>query len=112
MDWTLALVFVGLTGIIFLVTTRITAETGMFFIQATWVPMGIMLALFGGKAIGTEAMLIIGLATTILCYDPAQALSLYFINGLRLCDFAKIKTGRAAGISASVFLQSTGAVLL
>jgi len=104
LDWTLALVFVVLMGIIFLVTTRITAETGMFFVQAAWVPMGIMLALFGGKAIGTEAMLIIGLATTILCYDPAQALSLYFINGLRLCDFAKIKTGRAATISASVFL--------
>jgi hypothetical protein len=104
LNWTLAIVFVLLMGILFLVTTRITAETGMFFIQATWVPMGIMLCLFGGKALGTEALLIIGLATTILCYDPAQALSLYFINGLRLCDFAKIKTKQAAGLSASVYM--------
>ena len=108
MTWSLAILFVLLMLLSFLIVSRVTAETGLFFIQLRWIPIGILLGLLGGRAIGPEGLLVVGLASAVLCLDPSQALMPYLINGLRLCELTGIKTGRAASASWVVYVVGIG----
>ena len=86
LDWMLGTMLVLVTMIIFLVLSRLNAETGLFYAQPDWLP-GIMIAgLIGLPAIGPEALIIMMLAGVIWVVDPREAVAPYLLNGLAMTD--------------------------
>lgn len=96
LDWPIAVLTVGLIMIMFLGVSRITAETGLFFIHPRWQPLGVCLGLFGAYALGPQELVIVGLLCAVLCLDPSQALMPYFVNALRMCEILKVKVAHVA----------------
>ena len=96
-----AIAFVLLMLLIVLVLSRIVAETGLFFIQAWWMPVGILTGLFGIEAIGPTTYLVLAFASVILIGDPREALMPFLVNALRIVDRRGDAEGEAepAGVS-------------
>lgn len=90
LSWPIAIGVIALMLMTFLVVARISAETGMFFIQPGWQPFGALMALFGAFALGPTAIVISALFCAVLCIDQCQALLPYLINGLKLGDRTRI----------------------
>lgn len=90
--------------VLYLVISRISVETGLFFIQARWIPVTIMTALFGANALGPEGIMICGLFSILICVDPSQGLMPYLINGLRIADLTKLKMARVVGVNSGVYV--------
>ena len=84
--WAMATLFVGLELIIFLVMSRMIAETGTFFMQNSWAPVGVLTGLLGFGAIGPTAYIVLAVGTSILYIDARELLMPYLVNGLRLVD--------------------------
>jgi len=100
----MAAMVVGMVMVIYLTVARISAETGLFFIQPRWQPLGVMMGLFGSFALGPEAMIIVGLICIVLCFDPSQALMPYFTNALRACDRLGVKMGRVGWSTVATYV--------
>ena len=79
-----ALVFLIL--LMFLVLARIVAETGMFFIQPYWMPIGVLTGLFGFEMIGPTTYIVAALASTMLVGDVRSALMGNLVNGLKIVE--------------------------
>jgi hypothetical protein len=98
--WSLLVTLVCMN--IFLVVGRIVAETGNFFVQPQWMPVGVFTALFGMEAIGPTPYIIMALGSTLLVGDPRTTLMPFLLNGLKLGDSAggkeKPVTGRLGGV--------------
>jgi len=97
LDWPIALLFgIGCVAI-YLVMSRLLAETGLFFIVTTGTPVTIIWAIFGAHALGPQVMLILFMFCLVLFYDTREALMPYVINALKLADDCKQKVGKTAG---------------
>ncbi|MEX0745279.1 MAG: DUF6785 family protein [Phycisphaeraceae bacterium] len=86
LDWVLSTLFILLVLLTFLVLTRIVCETGMFFVQAWWTPVGVLTALFGIEAIGPTAYIVLALASSLLIGDPRTLMMPYLATGLKIAD--------------------------
>jgi hypothetical protein len=106
MPWTLAVLMVLLMMLLLVMVARITAETGLFFVQARWLPIGVMLGLLGPAAMGPGGMVTVAMACAVLCLDASQALLPYLVNALKLTDLSGIKPVRFGGAAAGVLLAS------
>ncbi|HMP88704.1 MAG TPA: hypothetical protein PJ991_00810 [Kiritimatiellia bacterium] len=100
LDWPIALLFAVGCVAIYLVMSRLLAETGLFFIVTTGTPATILWAIFGAHALGPQIMLIMFMFCIVLFYDTREALMPYVINALKLADDCKQKVGRTAGAIA------------
>ena len=109
LDWPLAIGTVLMMLITFVGVSRISAETGLFFIHPRWQTMGIFLGLFGAYAFGPEGIVIVGMLCVILTLDPSQSLMPFIVNGLKLCSLSNVKIGRVGFTAGSAY---TIAVLL
>jgi len=96
LDWPLAILTFLLMMLMFVGVSRICAETGLFFIQPRWQPLGVFLGLFGLHALGPKAIIIIGLLCVILSLDPSQSLITYLVNGFKMCENLRVKPSRLA----------------
>jgi len=96
LNWQIAVLYAAGVVIIFLVMSRILAETGAFFIQAWWFPCVILAGLLGAKGLGTQALLIMLMLTSVLALDVREALMPFMVNSLKLLDLYRIKLGRSA----------------
>jgi hypothetical protein len=92
--------FVLLSLIMFVVMTRVVAETGAFFMQAYWAPAGVLTAVLGFEAVGPTAFAILAMASVILTIDPRETFMPYLANGLRLID----KTAQVSPAKATPWL--------
>lgn len=101
--WSLAILTFLLIFVMLISATRINAETGLFFVQPRWQPLGVLVGFFGGYALGPEAMVIIGLLGMVLCLDVSQALMPYFVNSLRICENVGIRPSRAAAPAGGAY---------
>ena len=72
--------------LMFVVLGRIVAETGAFFLQAGWLPVGILTALFSFEAIGPTSFVILALTSILLAGDPRETLMPFILNGLKLTE--------------------------
>jgi hypothetical protein len=88
----------------FVIVSRISAETGLFFIQPRWQPIGILMAGFGVFAMNPTAIMIVGLASVILCIDQSQAVMPYLVNGLKIAEKVKIEPKKVATTSMVVYI--------
>lgn len=115
LDWTLSIMAVALMYIIYVCVSRIAAETGLFFIQARWAPVGFIVGLLGGYACGPGGMIIVGLLSAILCLDPSTSLMPQVVNSLKTCSNVGVPPARAAmagGFSYIVTLVIATVVVL
>jgi hypothetical protein len=79
-------VVVALVLLTILVMTRIVSETGTFFMQAQWAPVGVLTALLGFEAIGPTSFLVLCMASVMLFIDSRELFMPYLTHGLKLAD--------------------------
>ncbi len=96
LDWPIALLFAIGCVAVYLVMSRLLAETGLFFIVTTGTPATILWAVFGAHALGPQIMLVLFMFSLVLFYDTREALMPYVVNALKLADDCKEKVGRMA----------------
>jgi len=84
--WGFAAAFVLLELIIFVVMSRMIAETGTFFMQHAWAPVGILTGLLGFGAIGPSMYIALALATAVLSVDSREIFMPFFVNALKMVD--------------------------
>jgi hypothetical protein len=94
LDWQLAIPYAAGTIMIFLVMGRITAETGLFFIQVWTFPCVVIWGFMGTEALGPDTILLLCLLSCVLLLDPREALMPYVVNSFRLLDWNETKTHR------------------
>jgi hypothetical protein len=104
LPWPIALFAVTTILVLYLVIARINAETGAFFVQPWWQPVGIAYGLFGMSALGPGAVAILALLTAVLTVDPRECLLPFFVNALKIGEGQKVKPARVGPLSAVVFM--------
>lgn len=82
--WGCALVFLVL--LMFVVLARLVAETGAFFLQSYWMPVGVLTALFGIEAVGPTTYILLAMACMMLVPDVRTTLMPFLTNALRIAD--------------------------
>lgn len=107
--WTVAALLLGLTLVSFLGVARISAETGLFFIQPGWQAYAILVGLFGGYALGPVGLVTVGLFCAVVSIDQSMSLMPYLTNGLKIADEHKVSPGKAGG--GTLLLYAAGVVL-
>jgi len=100
LDWQLAVLYSGFSIVICLVMGRIIAETGLFFIAPYLYPGVLIYSFFGERAIGPQGLMIMFMLTCAFLVDPRETLMPYVVNGVKLIDDCKVKTGRGALLCA------------
>lgn len=104
LEWPFAVGMVFLMMLSFVIVSRVSAETGLFFIQPRWQPIGIMMGALGVYAMNPSTIMIVGLACVILCIDQSQAVMPYLVNGLKVAEKVKLKPSRVAGTSLAIYV--------
>ena len=74
LNWFLAILVIALVGLMSLVLTRISVETGLFMIQPGWLAVGVLMGVFGFDALGPQMFIIAAMACLMLTMDPIVAL--------------------------------------
>jgi hypothetical protein len=82
----LSAAFVALELLVFVVVTRIVCETGAFFVQTAWSPVGVISALTGFQALGPTAYIVLALASVVLFIDQRELYMPFISNALKLVD--------------------------
>lgn len=103
LDWPLALLCVLIALLVFLVVSRVNAESGLYMFRIAVAPAGILLALFGGYALGPQALIITGLFSVVLLANTNGAFMPYVVNGLKICDDQGARPGRVGSATAVTF---------
>ncbi len=96
LDWYLSIIYAVFTIMVFLIMSRVFAESGLFFIQIGFFPSAVIWGIFGLKALGPKTMLIMALLSMVFLRDPREALMPYIVNSFKLLDLHKIKIGKIA----------------
>ncbi len=107
--WPWAAATVLLMQLTLVMTSRIAAETGLFYISPRWQPFGVLLGMLGGYTLGPTGLVAMALVCTNLCIDHSQALMPYLTNGLRIGEKAGLRPGRLA---RATFLLYVAGVLV
>lgn len=97
LHWLPAVLYVSLTGMLFLMIGRAHAATGLFIIQPTWHPVGVILAAFGGYALGPQAVVILALLAIVVTLDTRIAVVPLALNILKLGEGRRLKPGWLTG---------------
>jgi hypothetical protein len=93
-DWQLAIMYAGITVIIFLVMSRLIAETGLFYMQPFHFPCVILWGLFGSQVLGPQTLLLMFLITSVILIDPRESLMPFIVNSFKLVDLQDIRIGK------------------
>jgi hypothetical protein len=107
-----AIATVGLILMSFVVVSRISAETGLFFIHARWQPFAALLAMCGGYAMGLRSLVVSALACMILCFDHSQFLMAYLSNGLKIGARLGIRPARISSLTLGMYVGGAALALL
>jgi hypothetical protein len=104
LDWPVAALTILLMLLTFVCVSRISAETGLFFVQPGWQPFGFLLALFGPLAIGPQGVIISAMVCNVLCVDQSMAVMPYFVNGLKVCGDLRVQPARAGWSAMGIYV--------
>lgn len=98
LDWPVAIMAIMLLLLVNLVMMRISAETGMFFLQSGFVMPGIIGATFGHYALGPKATFLSRMFGYLAASDDAKVtVSALAVHGLELSDRRGVRTRPLAG---------------
>ncbi|MBI5724343.1 MAG: hypothetical protein HZA50_10330 [Planctomycetes bacterium] len=103
LSWPFALILTVLIMMLFLVISRVNAESGLFFIQPGWMPVCVLVGLFGTVAIGPKAIILMALICTILCLDPRECLMPFVVNALKIGEQQKIRPSRTGAVGTGAY---------
>lgn len=81
-----ALGFVVALAAVWVVMSRIVAETGCFYLQPGFLPVGIASGLLGDAALGPTGLILLGLASLLFLGDQRETLMPFLLHALRLAD--------------------------
>lgn len=84
------------------VVSRISAETGLFFIHPRWQPFSFLLAMTGGYLMNPSVLVPTVMVCFMICIDQSQAYLPYLANGLRVCERLRLPQVRLAGTTLAV----------
>ncbi len=101
LSWQLGLLYGLILALMFLMMSRIIAETGLFFIQPYWMPCGIIIGMLGIRGMTPETLGILMLLTMVLAVDPREALMPFMVNALKIAEHRKEKVGRTGLLCAA-----------
>jgi hypothetical protein len=104
LTWPIAIGLVFLLLVTYLVVARISAETGLFFIQPGWQPFGMLMALFGSYAMGPTPIVIAAFVCIVLCLDPCHAMIPYLVNGLKLGERGNVRPSTLAWSNLALYM--------
>jgi hypothetical protein len=96
LDWQIAVLYLAIAVMIFLVMSRIICETGAFFIEPWFTPTTVLIGLFGAGALGPQTLLLLLMFSTVMLVDPREAFMPFISNGLKLLDTQKVAIGKIA----------------
>ncbi len=103
----LGMALVGLIMLLWLVMSRISAETGLFLVKPAWLPVGVVTALIGFEAMGPTGYIAMALGTIIIVGESREALMPFLTNGLRISEIAgPNEAGRVAPWMAAMIVVS------
>lgn len=112
LTWYWAVAAVAMLLMMWLVLSRVVSETGLFYIQPNWVPVGTLMSLVGFETLGPSGFIVLSLLSVILAGDPREALLPYVSTGLAAAERnGGTKPGRLAmwlGAMAIVSLVGAG----
>ncbi len=95
LDWQLAAGFTVLALMYYTVISRLTVESGLFFVQAYLLPGGVLWGVLG-ESVGLDQLLIMGLVGMLLTFETRELMMPFAVNALALSEHAKVKVGRVA----------------
>lgn len=96
LDWQIAALYtIGLV-ILYVVMSRIVAETGLFWIQGFWAPGMVILGFFSPKALGPQMIAILLLLNPIFAIDPRETLMPFIVNSNKLVELQGLKIGKTS----------------
>jgi hypothetical protein len=95
-DWQIAILYGVLIMILYVVLSRVVAETGFFHPESRWFPCVVLMGFLGPKALNPNTYVILLLLSIILAWTPREALMPYMVNALKLLDLRRVKIGRTA----------------
>jgi len=84
------------------VVSRISAETGLFFIHPRWQPFSFLLAMTGGYLMNPSVLVPTVMVCFMICIDQSQAYLPYLANGLRVCERLRLPQVRLASTTLAV----------
>jgi len=112
LDWPLAVLAVAIMGLLLLIVSRISAETGLFSIQSRWQPLGVFLGMLGVYALGPQSIIMIGLFSTILTLAPGNKLAPFFVNALKTCSDLGAGSARFGVATGATYLAGVAIALV
>ncbi|MEM9914091.1 MAG: DUF6785 family protein [Planctomycetota bacterium] len=114
LDWRLGLIVVGLVLVILLILARLSAETGMFYLEPNWMPLVVLSAILGFEGMGPSAFLAVALFSIVITGAPREPLMGYVVNALHLSERVggTKKTGRVGLGIAAVATATLGLAFL
>jgi uncharacterized protein DUF6785/uncharacterized protein DUF6784 len=86
LGWAFSSLFVLACLMMYLVVTRIVAESGNFFVQVEWGIAAVLTGLLGFEAVGPSAFILLGIATEVIVPDLREAFMPYLSHGLKLAE--------------------------
>ncbi len=86
LDWVLGVMFVLCLIIMSVGMSRVNVETGVFFLQPHWLPIGAVTAVFGLSGLGPEGVAALSLASVVMMQDPRESMMPFLCNALNLSD--------------------------
>ncbi|MEO0514574.1 MAG: DUF6785 family protein [Planctomycetota bacterium] len=86
LDWRLGLIVVGLVMVMLLILARLSAETGMFYLEPNWMPLVVLSAILGFEGMGPAAFLGVALFSVVITGAPREPLTGYVVNALHLSE--------------------------
>ncbi|MCK5802499.1 MAG: hypothetical protein KAI66_06685 [Lentisphaeria bacterium] len=104
-----ATLVVGLGLMSCVIVSRISAETGLFFIHPRWQPFGFLLAMFGSYMMNPSVLACSVMVCFMFSIDQSQAFLPYLANGLKVCE--KLKVPRNAVSYTTLGVYVAGVIL-
>lgn len=101
---TLAVVYVGLALMTWLVVSRVVAETGAYYIGTQIFPGGLLWGVMGATALGVHSVAIVYLVTACILCCPGWSTMPFAVQGFRLAEVSGETIGRMAKWSLGVVL--------
>ena len=103
-DWQLGALYVAGLMILYVVMSRLIAETGLFYIQPFVFPCVTLWGFFGIGAIGAKTLLLMQIVSMVLFIDPRESLMPFLTNSWKLLELREVKIGKIAAWSVAAIL--------
>ncbi|OGV74562.1 MAG: hypothetical protein A3K19_04850 [Lentisphaerae bacterium RIFOXYB12_FULL_65_16] len=100
LDWQLAMLYMGVVIVFYVVVSRVLAETGLFYCQPFFFPCVAIWGVMGSQALGPQALLIMFMLTTVIMIDPRESIMPLMTNSLKLLERRQINLPRGAWLFA------------